>query len=472
MTDGQATDAAAGDLSPRPADAAAGDGAPPAAGDGAPRAAPPVALYVHLPFCVSLCPYCDFVVFAGTAARGPGSRIAAFVDALLVEIDLRADVNGARHGAPGAPGRPALETVYLGGGTPSLLPAAAITRILDAVRRRFGIAPGAEVTLEANPGPEDRGDVAGAIETGVTRISLGAQSLDAAELRRLGRRHGPADVADAVAAARAAGAASVSLDLLYDVPGQTDATWDATLVGALDLAPDHLSLYALTLDDPDAEGITGPTGDHLPTNPGARRWRDRARVEQDGDRAAAQYERASDVLAAAGFRGYELSNWALPGHESRHNLAYWERRPYEAVGPGAHAFDGVVRRWNAARLEGYLAALLPGAAAAEGARGAVPAPRPSTRPGAAAQPVLPPGGSETIDADAAAVEAAILGLRLDHGIPLAVAEAPRFAAAFAWARDTGLVEDVAPGVGRRGVHRLRLTRRGRLLSNELFARLV
>ncbi len=148
-----------------------------------------------------------------------------------------------------------------------------------------------------------------------------------------------------------------------------------TLDAALELAPDHLSLYALTLDDPDAEGLTGEGGDHLPTTAGARRWRETARPLQDEDRAAAQYHHAVHRLAADGWHGYEISNWARPGHESRHNLAYWERRPYEAVGPGAHAFDGVTRRWNAARLAGYLAALTP----ADGS----PA-------------VLPPGGSEDL----------------------------------------------------------------------------
>src|SRR5207342_3982745 len=135
--------------------------------------------------------------------------------------------------------------------------------------------------------------------------------------------------------------------------------WMDTLEAALDLEPDHLSLYALTLDDPDAEGLTGPDGDHLPTRSGARRWRDAARSIQDEDRAAAEYPHAVHRLAEDGWRGYEISNWARPGHESRHNLVYWERRPYEAVGPGAHAFDGVTRRWTAARLDGYLAALTP-----------------------------------------------------------------------------------------------------------------
>ena len=177
--------------------------------------------------------------------------------------------------------------------------------------------------------------------------------MDPGELRRLGRRHGPEDVARAVEAARAAGIASVSLDLLYDVPDSTEERWAATLEAALALRPDHLSLYALTLDDPDAEGLTGAAGDHLPTTAGARRWRERARPAQDDDRAAAQYRHAVERLAADGWRGYEISNWARPGHESRHNLVYWERRPYEAIGPGAHAFDGAhapLERSTARRL--------------------------------------------------------------------------------------------------------------------------
>ena len=194
--------------------------------------------------------------------------------------------------------------------------------------------------------------------------------MSAAGLRRLGRRHRVVDVVRAVAEARAAGIGSVSLDLLYDVPDASLADWIETLEAALALEPDHLSLYALTLDDPDAEGLTGADGDHLPTTAGARRWRATARTAQDEDRAAAQYHHAVHRLADDGWHGYEISNWARPGHESRHNLVYWERRPYEAVGPGAHAFDGVTRRWNAARLEGYLAALAPpdGGAAAPPAR--------------------------------------------------------------------------------------------------------
>jgi oxygen-independent coproporphyrinogen-3 oxidase len=409
-----------------------------------PSTAPPVALYVHVPFCVSLCPYCDFVVYAGAATRGPAARIGAFLDALHAELELRADALDERFG----PDRPLLETVYLGGGTPSLLPADAVAALLSHVRRRFGLTEDAEVTLEANPGRDERGDPGAWRAAGVTRLSIGAQSLSDPELRRLGRRHRASDVGSAVRDARDAAIASISLDLLYDVPGSTEADWTATLDAALALAPDHLSLYALTLDDPDAEGLTGPSGDHLPTTAGARRWRSRARSRQDEDRAAAQYVHAAAVLATAGWRGYEISNWARPGHESRHNLAYWERRPYEAVGPGAHAFDGLTRRWNTARLDGYLSALTP-----------VPA------RGHDAVRHLPPGGSETLDAATAAAESLILALRTDRGISVAAARQPAVAATFERAAADGLVEAS-------GDRRVVLTTRGRLLSNELFARLV
>jgi oxygen-independent coproporphyrinogen-3 oxidase len=406
----------------------------------APVVAPPVALYIHIPFCISLCPYCDFVVYAGASARGPRARVEAFVAALRTELELRADA--LDEAFPG--GRPPLETVYLGGGTPSLLPAATLGTLVARVRERYGLADAAEITLEANPGPDERGDARALRAAGVTRLSLGAQAMSAAGLRRLGRRHRVVDVVRAVAEARAAGIASISLDLLYDVPDASLGDWIETLDAALALDPDHLSLYALTLDDPDAEGLTGPGGDHLPTTAGARRWRALARPTQDEDRAAAQYHHAVHRLADDGWHGYEISNWARPGHESRHNLVYWQRRPYEAVGPGAHAFDGVTRRWNAARLEGYLAALAPADCSA---------------------PRLPPGGSEPIDPVTAAAETVILGLRTDRGIPLAAAHEPPLADPFGWALAAELLDITDDD-------RVVLTTRGRLLSNELFSRLV
>ena len=406
---------------------------------------PPLALYVHVPFCVSHCPYCDFVVVAGREARGPANRIAAFVAALEVELALRADALDARWGPPGS--RPPLASLYLGGGTPSLLPPETIARLVDQVRRLFGLEHHAEVTLEVNPGPDERGDAHAQAQAGVTRLSIGAQSFDPGELRSLGRRHAPDDIDATVAAARAAAIPSVSLDLLYDNPGASLDAWLRTLDRALGLAPDHLSLYALSLDDLDAEGLTGIAGDHLPLRRGARRWRERARAAQDDDRAAGMYELADQRLGEAGLTWYEISNWARPGHRSRHNLAYWRRHPYESVGPGAHAFDGASRRWNAARLDGYLAALTP----------------PDGRP-----PSLPPGGTERLDDGVAAFETAMLALRTADGITA------RDEDLLPWAGlAERLAEPIAAGlVERAGEDRFALTLRGRLLSNEVFGRLL
>ena len=407
----------------------------------------PSGLYLHIPFCVSHCPYCDFVVVAGREARGPGNRVAAFVGALEREVELRADALDERWGSPAAPCRLPLDSVYLGGGTPSLLPAAAISRLLGIVRARFGLSADAEVTLEANPGPDERGDLAAARRAGVTRLSIGAQSLDAGQLRALGRRHSPNDVAATVLVARAAGIESISLDLLYDLPEASMASWEGTLDAAFALEPDHLSLYALTLDDPDVEGITGTEGDHLPVPAGARRWRERARRGQDDDRAAAMYRLADARLTRAGFAWYEISNWARPGHASRHNLGYWTGRAWEAAGPGAHAFDGQTRRWNAARLDRYIDALSP----ADGA-----------------PPRLPPGARETVaidDARAVTGEAAILALRTRAGLPAGACDEPALAAALAWGLDQGLLAQTS-------ANRLVLTMTGRLLANELFVRLL
>ena len=393
--------------------------------------AAPVALYAHFPFCLSICPYCDFVVYAGRAARGPDSRIDAVVDALLAEIRLR--------GTPAS-----LRSVYLGGGTPSLMSAQQVAALLSAVDTAFGIAAGAEITLETNPGPTERGDLAGFRAAGVNRLSIGAQSFDQEELTRLGRRHSPKDISATVGAARAAGLDNISLDLLYDIPGQTLSSWQASLGQATDLGPDHISAYALALDDPDLEDLTGPAGDHLPLRPGARRWRDRARQSQDSDLAAQMYEAADAALRAAGLEWYEISNWSRPENESRHNLAYWLGGAWEAVGPGAHAFDGRrTRRWNAARLDGYLAALAP----------------PQNAPAR-----LPPGASETTDARTAAAEAAILQLRTRYGIDEAtVSRASNDG--ISWARANGLLAR-----GAEGTYRLNLA--GRLLSNEVFVRLL
>ena len=385
----------------------------------------PVALYIHFPLCLSVCPYCDFVVYGGRAARGPDNRVADLVEALVAEIGLR--------------GRAArLGSVYMGGGTPSLMSPDQVARLLRAADDAFGIAAGAEVTLEVNPGPADRGDIAGFAAAGVNRISIGAQSLVPAELRRLGRRHSPGDVAQTVALARAAGVPSVSVDLLYDVPGQTIAAWRDSLDGTLALEPDHVSAYALTLDAHE------PSDDHLASSRGATQWRARAGLEQDDDRAAQMYELADDRLARAGLSWYEISNWAAAGHASRHNNVYWNGAAWAAAGPGAHAFDGVSsRRWNAANLNSYIAAL--------------------------AVRHLPPGGQQTSTAAAADAERVILRLRTAAGLPNDVAQSPAFRSAVSWGVANGLLEEYGSPDNAGGV---RLTRRGRLLSNELFSRLL
>jgi len=375
------------------------------------------------------------VVVAGAAARGPGSRVEALLEAIHAELDLRADVLKARFGTS----RPPLLSVYLGGGTPSLLSAAQVSRLLSHIEARLGIAADAEVTLEANPGADEIGDLSGFRAAGVNRLSIGAQSMDPAELKRLGRRHRAADVVAAVGAARAAGLDAVSLDLLTDIPGQSLELWRTTLEAVLTMQPEHLSAYTLTLDDPDAEGLTGPEGDHLPVSRGARAWRERAIGEQSDDRAADMELLTDDLTAAAGLRRYEVANLARPGQESRHNLLYWRRRPYLALGPGAHASDGALQRtWNAARLDRYIEALVAGR--------------------------LPPGGAENVDPATALSERAILGLRLTEGIDADLAAEPALAPGLDWARSSGLAEDVEG--------RTRLTQGGRLLANEIFGRLL
>jgi putative oxygen-independent coproporphyrinogen III oxidase len=388
-----------------------------------------VALYVHFPFCLSVCPYCDFVVYGGSSARGPTNRIAATVDALATEIRLR---------APAQPIGP-LRSVYFGGGTPSLLTPDQVANLLDAAAHAFVVSADAEITLECNPGLADRGELFGFRAVGVNRLSVGAQSFNREELAALGRRHSPSDIAATVAAARHAGFDNLSLDLLYDAPGQTRASWRHSVEAAIALAPEHLSAYALTIDDPDAEGLTGPAGDHLPLRAGARRWRQRAVLRQDDGTAADCYALADDLLAAAGYGWYEISNWAQPGRASRHNLAYWTGAAWEAVGPGAHAFDGDrTRRWNAARLDAYVGALNAGQ--------------------------LPPGGSETVDTATAEAERAILRLRTAAGLDESMVS-PAMRSAIAWGLAHELVERDANGCNR-------LTVRGRLLANELFARLL
>ena len=407
---------------------------------------PPRGLYLHVPFCRSLCPYCDFVVVAGAAAFGPRSRIGGYLRAVEREIDLRAAAVDRSFGALGSAlrtgdgTRAPLESLYLGGGTPSLLPEEALAALIARVRDRFGLADGAEVTLECNPGVDERGDARAAVQAGVTRFSIGVQSMNVDALRDLGRRHTPDDVSECVAAVRAAGATSVSIDLLADLPNVSLESWAASLSDAIALDPDHISVYALTLATDGADA--GEADDRLATPAGALAWRARAAAAQDEERGAEELELLDCRLPAAGFDWYEISNWAREGHTSRHNRLYWQRAAVEAVGPGAHAFDGVRRRWNSANLDAWEASLHAGE--------------------------LPPGGAdEPLSEEGAAAELLVLSLRMSTGVVRDEAMRGGFGEALCWGESNGLL---APHPD--DSTRIQLTLRGRLLSNELFSRIV
>jgi oxygen-independent coproporphyrinogen-3 oxidase len=386
------------------------------------------------------------VVVAGAAAFGPRSRVGGYLRAVEREIDLRAAAADRTFGSLGSTlgtgdgTRAPLESLYLGGGTPSLLPGEALAALIARVRDRFGLVDGAEVTLECNPGADERGDARAAVQAGVTRFSIGVQSMNTSALRDLGRRHGPGDAVESVAAARAAGAKSVSIDLLADLPDISLESWSTSLSDAIALSPDHMSVYALTIATEGADA--GSADDRLATPAGARAWRTRAAAAQDEDRGAAELELLDTALPAAGFNWYEISNWARDGHRSRHNQLYWERAAVEAVGPGAHAFDGVVRRWNSANLDAWEAALHAGE--------------------------LPPGGVDApLSEHDAAAERLVLSLRMSTGALRDDVIRGGFGGALSWGESHGLLvahpDDSA---------RVQLTLRGRLLSNELFARIV
>ncbi|WP_144785212.1 radical SAM family heme chaperone HemW [Microbacterium sp. BH-3-3-3] len=287
-------------------------------------------VYLHVPFCRVRCGYCDFNTYTASELRG--ARQDDFADTLAAEVRLAGGVMDA------AGGRRAASTVFFGGGTPTLLPPGDLARMLDAVRTEFGIADGAEVTVEANPDTVDDTVARTLADAGVTRLSIGMQSARPHVLAALDRTHDPANVATAVAAARRAGL-DVSVDLIYGAPGESLDDWRASLEAAVALEPDHISAYALIVED----------GTKL-----ARQIRSGVVAEPSDDLQADMYELADELLGAAGYDWYEVSNWSRGvAHRSRHNLAYWRGTDWWGFGPGAHSHVAGLRWWNVKHPAAY-----------------------------------------------------------------------------------------------------------------------
>ncbi len=371
-------------------------------------------MYVHFPFCAARCTYCDFASVAGS-----DERIEPYLAALEREIASF---------QPAAPQR--VDTVYLGGGTPSRMSGAEVRRVLAAVKARFDLGEDAEITLEGNPESLVPEALEAYREAGIDRVCVGIQSLDDRVLAAVGRLHDASQAVEALERSRAAGFRSVGLDLIAGLPGEDLRSWARTVRAAAALGPDHVSVYLLETDK---------------DTPLARSLR-ASRIEvADDDALARAYEESADVLEAAGLPAYEISNFARPGHESRHNLKYWTDAPYAGFGLGAHAYLGGERRANVRDLDTYLARL-----------------------DAGQDPVLT---SEAYDPVRRAGEALILGLRRLAGVDLdaigaryGIDLATRHREAWERAESAGLLE--------RAGRRARLTRWGRLRCNELFLELI
>jgi oxygen-independent coproporphyrinogen-3 oxidase len=367
----------------------------------------PFSLYVHVPFCASRCGYCDFNTYtAAELGAAPGASQDAYLAAAVAELDLARHVLG---------GTPEVQSVFFGGGTPTMLPPAALAGLLTAIRDRFPLAADAEVTTEANPESVDRTYLDTLVAAGFNRLSLGMQSARPGVLAVLERRHTPGRVADVVRWAREAGFGSVSLDLIYGSPTETPADWRASLAAALALTPDHISAYSLIVE------------------PGTRLAARIGRGElsaPDDDAHADCYLLAEELLTDAGYQAYEVSNWAHPGHQSRHNLAYWLGHDWWGIGPGAHSHVDGVRWWNLRHPRDYTARLGAGESPAQ--------------------------AREELTADQRRIERVLLELRLSQGLPLAVLTPSE------QHRVPGIV---ASGLLEVGDGRLRPTLRGRLLAD-------
>jgi len=377
-------------------------------------------LYLHIPFCHTRCDYCDFNTYAGMLPlREP------YVRALLTEIALAGEL--AQH-ADGGVRRS--RTLFFGGGTPSLLTVEQVTRLLHACREAFAVDEDAEITLEANPGTLNREQLAGLRAAGINRLSLGSQSFDAELLKTLGRIHTPEEITQALHHARAAGFTSINLDFMFGLPGQTMRHWQETLDQALALHPEHFSLYSLIIE----EGTPFYT------------WAEEGRIiPGDEDLCADMYEYADERLQGEGYINYEISNWALPGHASRHNLTYWQNLPYLGLGAGAHSFFADKRFSNERDPQVYIQTLK--------------------------KRQLPIVESETIERLQQMSETAFLALRMAQGLHLPTFE-ERFAESFASFVGNRLRIVEKAGLLEKADGWLRLSKRGRLLGNEVFMRLL
>ena len=377
-------------------------------------------LYLHVPFCHTRCYYCDFNTYAGLLPlREPYARALIAEIALAGEFARRADGQQRRS-----------RTIFFGGGTPSLLSGPQVQRILAACRANFAVDEGAEVTLEANPGTLGEAQLAGLRAAGVNRLSMGAQSFDAALLQALGRIHTPEQIAQAVAYARAVGFASINLDFMFGLPEQTMRHWRETLDQALALRPEHLSLYSLIIE----EGTPFYS------------WTEEGRITPaDEDLCADMYEYAQELLATAGYEQYEISNWALPGHQCQHNLTYWLNLPYLGLGAGAASSFGGRRFTNTRDPLDYIRQVKAGQ--------------------------RPEAESETVEQEQAMSETAFLALRTIRGLHLPTFE-QRFAMPFASFVGDRLLRVEDAGLMERSGDWLRLSNRGLLLGNEVFLRLL
>jgi oxygen-independent coproporphyrinogen-3 oxidase len=375
-------------------------------------------VYVHVPFCAVRCGYCDFNTYTA-AELGPQASPGDYHQAAIAEVRLAAAVLAS------APARP-VDTVFFGGGTPTMLSPGRLGAVLSAVRRELGLADDAEVTTEANPDSVDARSLAGLREAGFTRVSFGMQSAVPHVLATLDRTHDPLRVPQAVAWARAAGFEHISVDLIYGTPGESLEDWRRSLRAAVETGVDHVSAYALIVEE----------GTAL-----ARRVRRGELPAPDDDDLADKYALADEVLADAGMRWYELSNWAADeAARCRHNEIYWTGGDWWGIGPGAHSHIGGVRWWNVKHPAAYASRLAAGASPAQ--------------------------GREVLDGPMRRFERVLLETRLASGLPVGVLDDAGRRAAAAGVGD-GLVE--ADGLAAGAV---RLTLRGRLLADAVVRSLV